>query len=71
MTEAIAGGEPRAEAMFDQGGTDSSSFLVPVLIPAGKQGKGEYIPACFLAATNKDITLSIYTSQRLNERWRL
>lgn len=66
MIEAIAGGEPNAEATWNQGSTETSSFLVPVLIPAGKQGKGEYLPVYFLVVKYKDraFPLSIYTHQR-------
>lgn len=62
MIEAIGGEEPKAEAMWDQ----EKPFLVPVLMPAGKQGKGECLPAYFLLVRQKDraFPLGIYTPQR-------
>lgn len=66
MTEAIAGGEPKAEAMWDRGSTETSVFLIPVPIPAGKQGKGGCLPVFFLVVKykNRAFPLSIYTPQR-------
>lgn len=67
MIEASAGGEPKAEAMWNQRCIETCSFFAPVLIPAGKQGKGECLLDCFLVVKYKDraFPLSVYTLQKV------